>query len=152
MFLQREATALVSAALRHARDAEWLAHPDNPRPSPDQAWHLAGYGPECARKATLLTRAFDRTIGHRFQSGGEDVLDIATALDPFALRYEPGDWARRFPALTEWRETARYERTGGVAQKRHALSDLVRQARHAVDAVVAALWADGRFADHETPL
>ena len=39
---------LVSAALRHARDAEWLAHR-----SPDQAYHLAGYAPECARKATV---------------------------------------------------------------------------------------------------
>jgi hypothetical protein len=148
MFLQPEAIDLVSAALRHVRDAEWLADRANPRASADQAWHLAGYGPECVRKATLRTRAFDKTIGHRFQSGGEDVLDVATALDPFALRYEPGGWAIRFPSLEEWRETARYERTGSVMQKRYAVAELVDQAGRAVDAVVAALWADGRFSDH----
>jgi len=151
MFLQREAIDLVSAALRHVRDAEWLGDPVNPRGSPDQAWHLAGYGPECARKATLRTRDFDKSIGHRLQRGSEDVLDIATALDPLALRYEPVDWAGRFPALAEWRETVRYDRTGSFARKPFSAAELVGQARQAVDAVVTACWADGRFPDQELP-
>jgi hypothetical protein len=40
--MQPEAFDLVSAALRHARDAEWLASKANPKRSPDQAYHLAG--------------------------------------------------------------------------------------------------------------
>lgn len=37
---------LISAALRHVRDAEQLL-----TSSPDQAWHLADFGPECIRKS-----------------------------------------------------------------------------------------------------
>lgn len=40
--------ALVSAALRHINDARTLL-----ATSPVQAAYLAGYGPECARKAAL---------------------------------------------------------------------------------------------------
>jgi len=151
MILEREAIDLISAALRHVRDAEWLAESTHPGGSPDQAWHLAGYGPECARKATLRIRAFDKTIGHRFGSGRENVLDVALALDPFALRYAPSDWAGRYPALTEWREDVRYERTGSFARKPLPVGELVLHSRRAVDAVVAALWADGRFPDLELP-
>lgn len=151
MVLGSEAIDLISAALRHVRDAEWLADPNNPHRSPDQAYHVAGYGPECARKATLRSRDFDKTIGHRFGAAQEDVLDVAVALDPFALRYEPRDWAGRFPALTEWRETVRYGRTGDLDRKRIAVDPLLRDSREAVDAVVAALWADGCFPDGEFP-
>ena len=91
--LQPAAFDLVSAALRHARDAEWLASKANPNRSPDQAYHLAGYGPECARKATVRAPWLYRTIGHRFDPASETVLDVAVALDPLALRYEPRSWA-----------------------------------------------------------
>ncbi len=42
----------VSAALRHTRDAEHLvAHGEHA--SRDQAWHLAGFAHECARKSLI---------------------------------------------------------------------------------------------------
>jgi hypothetical protein len=113
MLLERRAIDLLSAALRHARDAESLLAPQNPGgQSIDQAFHLAGYGPECARKATLGLRDFDKTIGHRFDGRAEGVLDALVALDPWALRYGASGWGARFPALAEWKETARYHRTG----------------------------------------
>lgn len=146
MRLSDEAVALISAALRHVRDAEWLAHADR---SPDQAYHLGGYGPECARKACLRDRRFDQTIGHRFERKIEDVLDVATALDPWALRYEPRDWAERYPALAAWRETSRYERTGTRSSSNTRA--LVSDARQAVNAVVLALWTDGRLPDGAEP-
>jgi hypothetical protein len=51
--LDKHAVDLLSAALRHVRDAEHLATPNHSGYSPDQAHHLAGFGPECAQKATL---------------------------------------------------------------------------------------------------
>jgi hypothetical protein len=149
MLLERRAIDLLSAALRHVRDAELLLAPQNPGRSVDQAFHLAGYGPECARKATLGLRDFDKTIGHRFDERAEGVLDALVALDPWALRYGASGWGARFPALAEWKETARYHRTGTADAAR--VTALVGQAREAVDGVIAALWADGRFPDREMP-
>lgn len=139
----------MSAALRHVRDAESLLATGNPERSVDQALHLAGYGPECARKATLSVRTFDKSIGHRFDQPAEDVLEVLVALDPWALRYEPSGWGQRFPALTSWTEAVRYQRTGSADEAQ--VSALVKQAREAVDGVLVALWADGRFPDGKMP-
>lgn len=145
MTLSPEAVALVSAALRHARDAEHLADGAHPHVSLDQAFHLAGFGPECARKATLSVRWLDKTIGHRFRQASEDAIDFALAIDPQAHRYEPGGWAARYPALADWSEETRYDRTGTHAVE--AVQRLVAEARTAVDSVVLALWSDGRLPD-----
>jgi len=147
--LQPAAFDLVSAALRHARDAEWLASKANPNPSPDQAYHLAGYGPECARKATVRAPWLHRTIGHRFDQASDAVLDVAVALDPLALRYEPKSWATRFPALAAWREDVRYDRTG--SKRAEQVEALLADCREAVDRVVVGLWADGLMPDGEAP-
>lgn len=134
---------MVSAALRHARDAEVLATNGSPGRSLDQAYHLAGFGPECARKATLALRTLDKTIGHRFDDGADDVLDLAEALDPLCHRYRPRDWTTRWPSLAGWSEQVRYDRTGTHDEAK--VLRLVGEARDAVDAVVLALWADGRL-------
>lgn len=47
--LADRALDLLSAALRHVRDAETLATSADDARSLDQAFHLAGYGPECER-------------------------------------------------------------------------------------------------------
>ncbi|MBI4602123.1 MAG: hypothetical protein HY721_09200 [Planctomycetes bacterium] len=148
MRLQQPALALVSAALRHVRDAETLADPSNPRASLDQAYHLGGYGPECARKATLSIRWLDKAIGHLFGSS-EDPLALATALDLFALRYQPLAWAARFPPLAEWSEQVRYRRTGSFP--RATVQTFLESARKAVDEVVLGLWADGRLGEGGLP-
>ncbi len=146
MELTKEQVSLISAALRHVRDAEALAEQTD-RQSLDQAYHLAGYGPECARKAILADRRFDKTIGHRFER--DDVVVWAATLEVFALRYDVEGWGVRFPALQAWREDVRYEPTG----KRDAASvnALVTACREAVDAVVLNLWIDGRFPDTGVP-
>ena len=72
--LDKHAVDLLSAALRHVRDAEHLATPNHSGHSPDQAYHLAGFGPECARKATLYHRLFDKPLGHTLGVGATTAL------------------------------------------------------------------------------
>lgn len=129
-------SVLLSAALRHVRDAEDLL----PR-SPDQAFHLAGFGPECARKATLASDWLDKVIGHGMDGSVEPLLELASSLDSEAARYQIRGWADRYPALARWTEQARYERTG----TRSTLDSqrLVEEAREIVEELALALWMDG---------
>lgn len=143
--LSSRAIGLVSAALRHARDAERLLEPGDAA-SPDQAFHLAGFGPECARKAALSARWFDQALGHDFGEAGERVLDLVAALDPIAHRYAVDDYPSRFPALAKWNVSCRYHRTGEHAAE---APFLVAEARECVDEIVLALWMDGRWPDRE---
>jgi len=145
--LSRASTALISAALRHVRDAENLASPGD-HASPDQAYHLAGFGPECARKATFPARWLDQALGHDFGDPGEGVLDLATALDPVALRYRPLDFKSRYPALATWNIGSRYEKTG--TRTATEVEGVCKQARAAVDSIVLGLWLDGRWPAGET--
>ncbi len=109
--LDEKQTALLSASLRHVRDAEHLLNPANPDQSIDQAYHLAGFGPECARKAIFSIRWFDKIVGHHL-TNTEDLMEFAGAIDPLAQRYKPSDWKTSYPALTQWSESCRYEKTG----------------------------------------
>jgi len=147
--LPAKQAALLSAALRHARDAEHLLEAGAGYTSPDQAYHLAGYGPECARKATLSIRWLDQAVGHGAEASAGDILELAMSLDPLARRYDPLADPARWPTLARWRVEARYERTGKF--DRVQAEALCREAREAVDAVAVALWADGRIPDGETP-
>ncbi len=137
---------LVSAALRHVRDAEHLVA-EGPNSSPDQAYHLAGYAPECMRKATLSVRWFDKAIGHRFDDSTEGALEFAIALDPLAERYAPRRFGSRFPALACWREDARYEQTG--ARDPAEAQRCVSEARNVTNDLLFAMWADGRLRDED---
>jgi hypothetical protein len=134
---------LLSAALRHARDAMYLLDIGHQGHSTDQAFHLAGFGPECARKALLGDRVFDKVLGHRFDAGAEVVLEAALALDPRARRYGARAWTARYPALSTWSEQARYHRTGTTPAA--IATPVVEQAAQAVHETVAALFADGRL-------
>lgn len=131
---------LLSAALRHVRDAEHLVSV-GPTTSVDQAYHLAGFAPECARKATLSKRTYDRAIGHGIGAASEVALQTAIAIDPGARRYDLEGWQARFPALANWSESARYERTGQRAASEVAV--VVAEAREIVDRIVLTLWMDG---------
>lgn len=132
----------VSAALRHARDAEHLLQ-EGPSRSIDQAFHLAGFGPECIRKALLDDSVFDTILGHRLDLGMESTLETILALDPAARRYAPRHWSARWPALGTWTEQARYEPTGKRAPAE--VGALVLQSAEIVRETLAALWADGRL-------
>ncbi|MBX3270621.1 MAG: hypothetical protein KF729_10185 [Sandaracinaceae bacterium] len=133
---------LLSAALRHVRDAEHLTDPSHPGVSLDQAYHLAGFGPECARKATLSSRIYDKAIGHGVGRASDVALDVALALDAHAHRYDLVDWRGRYPTLAAWTEQARYEGTGTYGAV--AVEPLLEEAHQIVGRIAFALWADGR--------
>ncbi len=143
MQLSVASISLLSAALRHVRDAEHLADTNSGHLSEDQAFHLAGFGPECARKATLGVRSFDRLLGHQLSETAEPIIEVALALDPVARRYDTQGWDARFPEFATWSEQSRYERTG--ARRRTEVTPLLSAAREAVDEVILALWSDGRL-------
>ena len=135
--------ALLSAALRHARDAELLVDVDKDYASLDQAYHLAGYAAECSRKAVLVDRSFDKAIGHGFDEISEKIVELAVSLDPLAQRYSPADWAERYSALASWNVSVRYDRTGTRNLPEVVL--IVAQARESTDKVLMELWCDGRL-------
>lgn len=133
---------LASAALRHIRDAEFLAS-GTPPISLDQASHLLGFGPECARKACLHEAWADTAIGHAIGARGEEVVDFVAALDARAARYRVGAWRARFPELVGWSESCRYDATGTADTQPEIVVRRLGAARHAVDDVILSLWADG---------
>lgn len=132
----------VSAALRHIRDAEHILEPGT-HSSPDQAWHLAGFAHECARKAFISESWIPKLLGHDFDSAGERIAEIAIALDPRAGRFPVRDWAKRYPAIASWRAEHRYEATGSSRALGRKVEDLVAQGREAVDACLVALFLEG---------
>jgi MinD-like ATPase involved in chromosome partitioning or flagellar assembly len=99
--LSKSRVALASAALRHVEDAASLASR-----SPVQAYYLAGYGPERARKAALTFASepealeLDKAVGHGFRKDAETALALVCTLDPLATRYTLQDWKARLPVLT----------------------------------------------------
>ena len=130
--------SMASASLRHARDAQALA--TGAHRSLDQAWHLAGFGPECSLKASLSDDWFGRAIGH---VGGLTPRLAAwlLAVDPLAHRRLGSDGAE--DPLHGWSPTVRYERTGWALD--HDIdvnSDVDRAATVTIDRV-AALWVAG---------
>lgn len=145
--LSPDAAAFVSAALRHIGDAEYLLAAGSGHGSPDQAFHLAGFAPECIRKGILSLRWLDKAIGHGADASSADLLDFAVAIDPIAHRYDPLCQRGRADAFSAWKVDVRYERTG--TRSHAAAEELCVEARAAVDAVVLALWADGRLPEGE---
>src|SRR5437868_7363682 len=131
-------TTLLSAALRHVRDARNHMRP-GPDRSIDQAYHLAGYGPECARKATLVRGWLDKLIGHELSGG--PAYRLAIELDPIAARYDTAQWSTEFPRLMEWSPDSRYVATGTYGEA--VTNALLNQAESAVDSIAIALWTDG---------
>lgn len=142
--LSEKQAALVSAALRHIEDARALLPT-----SPAQSAYLAGYGPECARKAALArwgdrdedTR--NRAIGHRFDQPSETALQWFCDLDPLALRYTLLGWKQSATVLGDWNEQMRYGRSDSVT--RHRATVLLEAAERLTTTTVAQLWADGRI-------
>lgn len=127
-------SAYSSAALRHVRDARTLLSDDRVSTSIDQAWHLAGFGPECARKAVLAAGTLAKVLGHSAHDG---------ALMAWFASIEPG-WigSARSPAPTgEWKPDHRYEATGTrllpdvTAPVEACESDTLR--------IIAGLWVAG---------
>ena len=141
--LSGEQSAMVSAALRHIEDAHWLLDI-----SPVQAAYVAGYGPECARKAALASwtdreNLRNRMIGHRFDQTAEIALSLFCDLDPLAPRYNLQRWTSRRSTLGEWKEDLRYARSDALPRAR--ARRIVEAATALTTETLAKLWADGRL-------
>lgn len=135
----------ASAALRHIRDAEHLLA-DGANASRDQAWHLAGFAHECARKACIRGSWVPKLLGHDFSGADERVVDIAVALDSRGGRLPVQRWTETFPAVVDWSPEHRYERTGSAGAAGRDIAALVAQGRNAVDSCILALFLDGSLA------
>lgn len=141
----------ASAALRHIRHAEQLLASAT-HGSRDQAWHLAGFAHECARKACVESGWVPKLVGHDFSTASDAVVDVAITLDPRAGRFPVRLWAARYPAISSWRPDHRYERTGTIDLKgERNLSAIVAQGRAAVDDCIVALILDGSLASESLP-
>lgn len=136
---------LLSAALRHARDAEHLLA-TGPDQSLDQAEHLAGFAPECARKACLSETWGNQALGHELSNQGDAILDVLVSLDVFANRYGLDGWGSRFPAMEGWRVHVRYRATAVGALRTTVEARALRvvtEARQVTDELALALYTDG---------
>lgn len=136
----RRRSDLVSAALRHVRVAERLLTEGADR-ALDEAFHIAGFGPECAQAACLGEEWFARAIGHGFDAAQAESLRLLLHLDPRARRYLPADRGDPYQELRTWTVQSRYMPTGTFELAR--ATALTREAREVVDRIVASLWADG---------
>ncbi len=136
----RRRSRLVSAALRHVHVAEHLVA-NGPHRSLDEAFHVAGFGPECVQAACLGEEWFGKAVGHGFDVAQSENLRLLMSLDPRARRYLPADWGAQHPVLRSWTVQSRYQPTGtfDLAQA----TAMTQGARALVDRVVASLWADG---------
>ena len=135
--------ALISAALRHIRDAEHLLAP-GPHRSVEQALHLAGFGPECVRKACVDDDLADKALGHDIKGADDSVVDLLLALDPAASRYGLDEHTLQLPHRARyWRLECRYMATGNPNPGEDAIAAVVEEARDFVDGCIADLWADG---------
>lgn len=132
---------LFSASLRHLLDAEHLLASGEHR-SVDQAYHLAGFAPECARKGCFSLKAFDLALGHELSGREEALLQFAAALDPAALRYRIGKWGEE-PALSAWSPQARYWPTGHCDEV--TCQQLVDTSARLVNTLLAVAWTDGAW-------
>lgn len=132
---------LVSAALRHVRDAEHLLEP-GPHRSVEQALHLAGFGPECARKACVDEQLADKALGHEIKDATDAAVGMLLAIDPSASRYGIDVHNIELPLRAQhWSADCRYMATGTAED--HHVAAVVKEARDFVDRCVADLWCDG---------
>lgn len=133
--MSQEQIAFVQAARRHIRDARTLL-----ANSPLQAYHLAGFGPECVRKALPGLTGLAKGLGHTVDRD-DGLATLFAALDPALHRYPVLGWRTRFPTYASWLPEVRYAAT---ADPRHFdAATLVDEAEAAVEEVLFALYADG---------
>jgi hypothetical protein len=138
--------ALISAALRHVRDAEHLLVPGLHR-SVEQALHLAGFGPECIRKGCVDETIADQALGHDIVDATDSVVDVLLALDPAASRYGIDEAASRLSQRARhWSPGCRYMATVAPEPLAGSVALVVHEARAFVDELVLEIWSDGGLA------
>lgn len=138
-------TALISAALRHLRDSQHLAEV-GPTESLDQAFHLVGFAPECARKSAIDDATADKALGHELRDTSDPIFQFLLAWDVDASRYDLS--SRTLPTMERhWRPDCRYSATGSaaVAPGRTMVQAMICEAEVYVFCMLADLWADGKI-------
>ena len=130
---------LLEAAARHLRDARTLL-----TTSPVQAMHLAGFGPECARKGVPGLDGFGKALGHEV-SPNDELRALIAALDSVARRYAWDrlllDWDATHPELSRWSPEIRYRANDACTAA--AAEVVLEQAESVTATLLAALFADG---------
>jgi hypothetical protein len=134
-YVEKLNLSLVSAAVRHIRDAEALL-----ASSPDQAWHLAGFGPECMRKAVLTLPWAGKALGHDLDGSEAVVLSLVLELDPHARRYQGTTRLGSHAILNRWDVKHRYDQTGTWVQ---SAPELVATCSTEVQRLLASIVACG---------
>jgi len=134
---------MASAALRHVQDAATLTN--GPKPSPDQAWHLLGFGPECSLKAGLSAEWQGKAIGHAGALSPR-LASWLLDLDPAAHRRTQVHAAEN--PMPEWSPNHRYEATGWLATTTHDLGAALADATALVERRLASLWTAGDLDAH----
>lgn len=134
--------SFASAALRHLTDAAHLLS-NALHLSADQTYHLAGFGPECARKACVGSRAWGKVLGHDLGDASDQALEWMIALDPMLSRDRLTGWTIEEPALGEWAPEVRYLPTGTFDDQRSR--QLLQACERLTSRTLAGLWADGRL-------
>jgi len=115
-----------------------------PHRSVEQALHLAGFGPECARKGCVDDAITDHAAGHNINDATDAVVEVLLALDPAASRYGIDEHAARLPyRATDWRPDCRYMATHAPELYAKRVESVVREARRFVDDCVIDIWSDG---------
>lgn len=128
---------MIDAGLRHLGTAtRCLEHADW-----EQVAHLAGFGPECLRKAAMLAPpAVNREFGHKL--GMHEMLDALSALRPHGLRLRADRLQTTWPALEDWDPQARYAADGTVSADQ--AKELHTDAAAAVRGLLFAMVLDER--------
>ena len=129
-----EALDMLSAAFRHLECAQNLL-----ATSPDEAWYLAGYVPECTRKAVISSGEFLKIIGH---DPGSRILNFVIAGDVEAHRAGVDQWSMS-ESWGKWSPEHRYDRTSEA--RKVTAATLVAEAENRLWNVVVSAWTDGRI-------
>jgi hypothetical protein len=124
---------LRSAAARHLADADGHFQNGNL----EQAAHLAGFAPECARKA-MLDHRWHKRLGHRMDG---PVLELLASLEPRSVCETPLDRDGE-RELRAWTPEVRYAGSGTL--RREAVAELVATAKRVAVHYLAQGWALGR--------
>lgn len=114
-------------------------------PSPDQAWHLLGFGPECSLKAGLSAEWQGKAVGH----AGALTHRLASwllDLDPAAHRRTQAHVDH--DPMPGWSPNQRYEETGWLATTTHDLGAALVDATVLVERRLAVLWTAGDLDAH----
>jgi hypothetical protein len=139
------AQGFASAALRHVRDARFLLDGCEDYSSPDQAWHLAGFGPECIRKACLASRDWDKVLGHDLGAESDAVLRLLIGIEPGVTRYRIESIVNASMSLSEWEPGCRYKKSGSHDEA--LAKTLTEECEAFVHRVACELWMDGVLID-----